>query len=131
MKRFLIGLVLIGALFVQGAYGADKIHTFGWQQLATEMPQVAGWDLFVGNAATGPWTLLKNQPYSGTPAAEYFTTAPAVTYPDGQDTTKYFVAQTIGTSGLRSVYSAVISHREDLRVAPSNPTGFRISTTTP
>jgi len=127
MKKILIGLVLICALFAQVAYGADISTTFAWEQSLAQ--PVASWDVFRGTSATGPWTLLKNQAYYALTggATEYQTTS-LVTVADSAQTTVWFKAQTLGTNGLRSVDSGIISKVYDTRVAPVAPAGFRVVT---
>lgn len=127
MKRILIGLVLMCVLFAQVVYGADISTTWGWQQDLAQ--PVASWDVFRSTTASGPWTLVKNQTFYALvpPATEYQTTS-LVTVPDNALTVVYYMAQTIGTSGIRSVNSTVISKSYDTRVAPATPTGFRVVT---
>lgn len=127
MRKFLIGLVLICALFAQVGYAADVSTTFGWTQ--DSITGLASTDVFRGSSATGPWTLLKNQAlYTLVPPATEYQTTAAVNVPDNAQTTVWFKAQNVGTTGLRSVDSGIISKAYDTRVAPVAPAGFRVVT---
>lgn len=127
MKKFLIGLVLTVAFFAQVAYGADISSTWGWGQ--SSITGIASTDVFRGSSATGPWTLVKNQPiYTLVPPATEYQTTAAVNVPDNAQTTVWFKAQNVGTTGLRSVDSNIMSHVYDTRVTPAAPTGFRVVT---
>jgi hypothetical protein len=131
MKRFLMLMVMLTvAFFAQVGVAADvNVNTtFGWTQ--DNAAVVASTDVFRGSSATGPWTLLKNQPMYTLvpPAVEYQTTA-AVAVPEGAQTTVWFKAQNIGTvaqGSLRSADSTIISKTYDTRVAPAAPGSFNV-----
>lgn len=125
MKRFICLIALMAVLFASGSFAADISTTWGWTD-GNAAGTVASWDMFRGPSATGPWTLLKNQVFydKGT-ATEYRTTA-LVTVADNAQTTVYFKAQTVGTNGLRSTDSNIISKAYDTRVTPSAPGDFNV-----
>jgi len=125
MKKFLIGLVVIVAFFATTAFGAERTTTWGWTD-DNVTGTVVSWDIFRGASATGPWTLVTNQVfYDKGVATEYRTTA-AVTVADNAETTVFFKAQTLGTNGLRSTDSNIISVLYDTRTAPVAPGNFNV-----
>jgi hypothetical protein len=124
MKKLALAFLFVFA-FCWSAQAADISTTFAWQQ---ETPAaVISTDVFRGPTATGPWTMVKNQPmYTlGAGETEWKTTA-AITVADNAQTTVYFKAQNIGANGLRSVDSNIISKTYDTRVAPSAPSNFTV-----
>lgn len=126
MKKVVLGFIVFCCIMVAQFVGAASIDTtFGWQQDLSQ--PVVSWDVFRGPSATGPWTLLKNQPYyvlSGG-ATEYLTTT-VVVVTDNAITNVWFKAQTIGTNGLRSGDSTIISKAYDTRTAPTAPGSFNV-----
>jgi hypothetical protein len=126
MKRFLMLVIMLTvAFFAQVGFAADVNTTFGWQQ--DNINDVASWDVFRAPAASGPWTLLKNQAkYTLVPPATEYQTTAAVNVPDNAQTTVWFKAQTLGTTGLRSVDSNIISKAYDTRTAPAAPGNFNV-----
>jgi len=126
MKKFLVAVTILAVLIITvQVKAADISTTFGWQQ--DGIADVASWNIYRSSSASGPWTLLKNQvkyTLSGG-ATEYQTTA-GVTVADNALTTVYFKANTVGTNGLVSVDSNVISKTYDTRTAPSAPTNFNV-----
>ena len=124
MKKFIISLVVFCFILVAQISGATDVSTtFGWQQ-DLSIP-VASWDVFRSSSATGPWTLLKNQPYYTISGSEYLTTA-TVVVPSNAVTIVYFKAQTIGTNTLRSIDSNIISKSYDTRTGPEAPGSFNV-----
>jgi hypothetical protein len=133
MKRLVRILTLFCVfifLFILAAVPAlagTKTLTFGWQQNATDLPQMQDWKLYKADAAGGPYTLFATIPYNGTPAQEYTSTNP-LTSPDGQEKTYYFVVRATDKQGNSSGYSNEVAALIDF-LSPSVPVTLRVTVT--
>jgi hypothetical protein len=126
-KLFWLMFIVLSMMFSTVAIAADVPTTWGWQDTNTA-GTVASWNLYSAPSATGPWTLEKNQPYYDKGAETLYKTSDAVTVADNTQTTVWFKANTVGTNGLTSVDSNIISFTYDTRVTPIAPVIINITT---
>jgi hypothetical protein len=129
MKKFLVCLfiVLTVAFFATSGFAADVPTTWGWED-SNATGTIASWNLYSGPSAAGPWTLEKNQPFYDKGAETLYKTSDAVTVANNAQTTVWFKANTVGTNGLTSVDSNIISFTYDTRVTPVAPVIINITT---
>jgi len=105
MKKLFIVLSIL--IFATPAMAVDfsKSITFAWDQAATDLPNLAGWGLYVMTASGGtkpaaiavPYT-TGNGPFQ---ASQSFT----VTGMPGSTVRRYFVLDAVSRNGNRSGYS--------------------------
>jgi len=121
MKKLLCALIIVvAAFFATTGFAADVPTTWKWED-TNAAGTVTSWNLFRGASASGPWVVVKNQPFYDKGAAASYQTSNPVTVPDNAQTTVWFKANTVGTNGLTSVDSNIISTVYDTRVIPIAP----------
>jgi len=121
MKRFIcLMFIVLSLMFSTFVMAADVPTTWKWED-TNDAGTVASWNIFKGTSATGPWTVEKNQVFYDKGAAVSYQTSDPVTVPNNAQTTVWFKANTVGTSGLTSADSNIISVTYDTRVTPIAP----------
>jgi hypothetical protein len=131
MKKILAVLLVLGLILTASqVYAASATATATWQQtLPSPATVFGGWEIHMGDSATGTYTLLVNIPYVSTQTT--YTTTQTITVPDGVATTKYFKILAWNKSGKKSAFSAPVAATVDFEAAPSVPITFTITIGTP
>jgi hypothetical protein len=129
MKKIITVLFLAVIMLLTGAtaYCGTKSLTFGWQQTATDLPQMKEWTLYQADAVAGPWIVFTKVSYDGTPKTEYTSTQP-LTVPDSTEKTIYFCVSASDKSGNESGKSNVVSAVIDF-LAPAIPVTLQVTVT--
>lgn len=122
---FLFFLAVTGAtVTAQGTTKSISLD-FEWSQPDAAGSDLAGWKLYRGEAAGGPYTYLATINFTGT-LADIYTTTQAMTSPIGEEKTWYFVLTAFDQSGNETPFSNEASARIDFK-PPSTPTLFKVT----
>ena len=104
----------------------DDLATFTWKQ--NDIERVKEWKLYMGEVQGGPYDLLTDIPYSGTPGDTY-TTSQEMTVNEGEMKTFYFALVTFTPNEVFSENSNEASVVIDKRViAPINTLRIKVRT---
>ena len=109
------------------SHAAMSTLTFGWQQEATDLPNIKSWRIYKSNTSGSGYTLFQEIPYNGTPQQEY-TAATSLAQPDGTKVVYYFVCRAVGTNNVESGSSNEVTAVVDWS-APSVPVLFKVTIT--
>jgi hypothetical protein len=128
-----IAVIILFTLSFTGATVVAQTSTrmialdFLWEQPAadTSRSDFAGWNLYRGEAAGGPYVLLATINYGGTAQTTY-TVQQEMDSPVGQEKDWYFVLTAFDKSGNESVFSNEALARVDLK-PPSAPVMFKVT----
>jgi hypothetical protein len=102
-------------------YAGQKTITFQWD--SNTEADMAGYKLYKGSAAGGPYTFIVSIPYL--PGVPTQTSPTDIIVPDGTETVIYFVLTAYDISNNESGYSNEVNARIDFK-PPGNPVQFII-----
>jgi len=103
MKKSLIVLAVL--LLAAPAFAADlnKSLTFSWNQASADLPNLAGWGLYVMTASGGTKPAPISIPYTTGTGPFTASSAFTVTGTPGATVRRYFVLDAVSKNGNRSV----------------------------
>ena len=105
MRKAIIVLALLILAAPAMAVDFSKSITFGWDQAATDLPNLAGWGLYVMTASGGTKDTIIAVPYTSGNGPFQASQSFTVTGTPGSTVRRYFVLDAVSRNGNRSGYS--------------------------
>lgn len=107
MKKILIAMAIVGIVFILliRAFAADEPVTFMWEQNVVDLPNLQGWNFYVGDQNGPPWTKFATVPYTSGEGPWTTDTTLTITGAPGSTVKKYFAATAVNKDGKESAYA--------------------------
>lgn len=104
MKKMLLvlGVLLFLCLPV---FAADESITLQWEQAVTDLPNLQGWNFYVGDQNGPPWTKFANMPYTTGNGPWTVDASLTITGAPGSTVKKYFAATAVNKDGVESTFA--------------------------